>query len=104
MTKSKSTDNKIIKDLFLIKKPDKFYLISEEMITTLSLDEVFYLWNLARKEQAKQFLIDALSSEHVIDNIKVVEGLEKTLQKMEEIFPGLSLRFRILNKTKKQPN
>lgn len=109
MTTKKKNTNKtnnvnIVPSLFLIKKPDKYYLISEDMIKTLSMDEAFYLWNLAKKQQDSQILTDTLTSEHVIDNIKVVDSLMKTIEKLEEIYPGLSLRFRILNQVKNEQN
>jgi len=107
MTKKKNTNknsSNVLPNLFLIKKIDKFYLISEDMIGTLSIDEAFYLWNLARKQRDIQIITDALTSEHVIDNIKVSEGLIRTMGKLEEIYPGLSSRFKVLNQIKNEQN
>lgn len=105
--KKKKIDNSnenTTENLFLIKKLDKFYLISENMIGALSIDEAFYLWNLARIQRDIQIMNDALTSEHVIDNIKVVDGLIKTMAKLEEIFPGLSTRLKVLNKINNEQN
>jgi hypothetical protein len=40
-------------------------------------------------EQRKQLLQDAIVGDHYVNDIKVVDGLESSLRKLEEKFPNL---------------
>ena len=52
---------------------------------------------IASIEQRKQLMIDALSDDHYVDSIKVVDGLESSINKLELLFP--SIREQISNLT-----
>jgi hypothetical protein len=84
---------------FLLKRGDKFYLIPDNMIETLSIDEAFRLGLVAHIEQRRQLLEDISKGEHFIENVSVVSGLETSLSKLEKMFP--SIRKQIVEFDKK---
>lgn len=74
---------------YLLKRGDKFYMVPANIVDTFSIEEAFRLAIVAHAEQRKQLLEDALRGDHYINNIKVVDGLEASLKKLDEIFPAL---------------
>lgn len=89
-TKSKTSKAKKVESKsFLLKRDDRFYMVPSSVIATLSADEAFRLGITAVMEQRKQLLADALEGDHYINNVKVVDGLEASLQKLDELFPSL---------------
>ena len=81
--------------LFLLKKSDQFFLLPEELMDTMIPEEAYRLAMIANIEQRKQLMQDAFSGDHYIDSIKVVDGLEKSLSKLEALYP--SIREQISN-------
>lgn len=80
---------------YLLKRDDKFYNVPGHMIDTLSVEEAFRLGLSAHLEQRRQLLEDAIKGDHYIEDVKVVQGLEDSLKKLEELFP--SIRQQILD-------
>jgi hypothetical protein len=74
---------------YLLKKGDKFYMIPSQVVESLSIDEAFKLGLAAQVELRRQLLQDALGGDHYIEDVKVVDGLEASLKKLGEMFPGV---------------
>lgn len=94
MTKNKKT--KKVKEssaTYLLKKGDKFYMIPSAIIDSLTVDEAFKLGMSAHLEQRRQLLEDAKKGDHYIESIKVVDGLEVSLIRLEELFPQIRKRI-----------
>lgn len=83
----KKKTKKNVPTSFLLKKGDKFYMVPISIVNTLSPEEAFRLGVIARAEQRRQLLEDAVKGDHYINDIKVVEGLETSLRKLEELYP-----------------
>lgn len=83
----KKTKRPKIPSSYLLKKDDKFYLVPASVVSDLTPEEAFRLGLAAQLEQKKQLLEDAIKGDHYINNIKVVDGLEQSLQKLKELFP-----------------
>jgi hypothetical protein len=74
---------------FLLKKDDKLYIFPNEIMNALTIDEAFTLGMSAHIEQRRQLLQDATQGDHYIESIKVVDGLESSLKRLEELFPKI---------------
>lgn len=88
--KSRKTKTKqSVPTSYLLKRGDKFYMVPANVVDTFTIEEAFRLAMVAHIEQRKQLLEDALKGDHYINNVKVVDGLEASLKKLNEIFPAL---------------
>lgn len=72
---------------FILKRGNTFYIVSDIVISTLSADDAFRLGMAAMIEQRRQLIEDAYTGDRYINNIKIVDGLEATLKKLNEMFP-----------------
>ena len=85
---------------FLLKKGDKFYMVPASVVDTLTPEEAFRLGLIAKMEQRKQLLEDALKGDHYINDIKVVEGLEVSLRRLEELHPFIKQQIETASNNK----
>lgn len=58
-------------------------------MTTMAPEEAYRFAMLAQMEQRRQLLLDAYRGDHYVDTIKVVDGLETSLSKLEELYPSM---------------
>jgi hypothetical protein len=91
MTKKTPVKKKVKKNpkLFLLKKSEQFFLLPESLVDAMVPEEAHRLAIVAVMEQRKQLLIDAYRGDHYINDVKVVDGLEISLSKLEELYPSL---------------
>jgi hypothetical protein len=88
-SKTPRTKKPNVPTAYLLKRGDKFYMVPANVVDTLTIEEAFRLALIAHAEQRRQLLEDALKGDHYINNIKVVDGLEASLKKLDEMFPAL---------------
>lgn len=89
---AKSPRKKKLKEpepMFLLKRGNEFYLLPASVLDSLAADEIYRLGIAAYIEQRRQLMQDALEGDHYINDIKVVDGLESSLRKLEEKFPDI---------------
>ena len=88
-SKTPRTKKPAVPTAYLLKRGDKFYMVPADVVDTLTIEEAFRLALIAHAEQRRQLLEDAVKGDHYINNIKVVDGLEVSLRKLDEMFPAL---------------
>jgi hypothetical protein len=83
--------NKKQKDIkFLIKKDDGLYGIPSQVVENFTLKDILLLGTLTYIEQKEQLMDDALdSNDSFIEDDKIVDSLEKSLDKLEKLCPNL---------------
>lgn len=74
---------------FLLIKNAKYYLISEEIISSLTPQEAKALALQIRKDQQYQLLLDAKIGDHQINGDRVVDRLEQTLNRLYSLYSWL---------------
>lgn len=89
MTKSSKKKKTKKPELFLLKRADQYILVSDVVLNNMTPEEAYRFAMLAHAEQQRQLLIDAYRGDHYVDNIKVVDGLEGSLSKLEELYPSM---------------
>lgn len=72
-------------------------MVPIHVVNNLTPEEAFRLSLIARAEQRRQLLEDAIKGDHYINNIKVVEGLETSLRKLEELYPFVKEQINLAN-------
>ena len=75
--------------MFLLKRNNEYYLLPASVLNSLSVEEIYRLGMTVYIEQRRQLMQDAVLGDHYVDDIKVVDGLELSLRKIEEILPNL---------------
>lgn len=85
---------------YLIKVGDKLRVVTEERVNYLTLLEVMMLTMACSAELRKQLVQDCISKEEkLFYGRKVVEGLEKTLSKLNQMEASFKTSTEILMKT-----
>lgn len=95
--KKTSKVRKAVPTSFLLKRDDRFYMIPASVVDSFTPEEAFRFGLIAKLEQRKQLLEDAVKGDHYINNIKVVEGLEISLRKLEELYPFIKQQIDAAN-------
>lgn len=72
-------------------------MVPAQVVNTLTPEEAFRLGLIARAEQRRQLLEDAIKGDHYINNVRVVEGLETSLKKLEELYPFIKQQISLAN-------
>lgn len=66
------------------------------MVEAMPPEEAFQLALSAHVEQRKQLMLDAQLGDHYVHNMKIVDGLELSLSKLETLFPTIRSQVRHL--------
>lgn len=93
----KKTHKKGQKDQYLLKRDNEFFIIQRAALESLPVSEIFKLGVTASHEQRAQLLKDAQKEDSYVFNIKIVDGLEESLRKMEEMFPSIKTHIRMMD-------
>ena len=83
--------------MLLLRKAEHFFLMPEKMIENMPPAEVFQLALAAHKAQRIQLMEDARKGDHFVHNIKIVDGLEKSLTKLEKLYPSIREQIALLD-------
>ncbi len=90
------TEEKIREEAFFISAEGKIAIIAPDVLDQLSREEAIMVAMSAYLAQKSQLLNDTFQGDRYIDDIKVVDGLEASLSRLEENYPN------ILNSVKKK--
>ncbi len=73
----------------LLKQNNELCFVPSSVLDSLSASEIYSLGIAAYVEQRRQLMQDALFGDHYLNGIKIVDGLELSLKKIEEKLPDL---------------
>ena len=74
---------------YILKKDEKFYIMSAVAMESFSFVEAFKLGLTAHIELRNQLLIDTVEGDCYIEDTKIVDGLEASLSKFDRMFPNI---------------
>lgn len=108
MTKSKTTisnkktssprKSKIAKKKhFLIRKGEDWILISQKVLEEFTPEESHQLACVCHAAQRAQLLLDAARGDHYVGDVRIVEGLEESLDYLEKVYPGIRQQGQIVS-------
>lgn len=80
-------------ETFLFKRNHEFVMVPQDVVETLNITDAYHLGLLAHKAQMKCLWEDSFSTDSYVKNVKVVDGLEKSLKKLEEMYPSIRENF-----------
>jgi hypothetical protein len=93
---SKSSKSSVMKkkknnssDKFLLKKGKDFFIVNKFLIDTLPFQEALSMAENTYFELKKQLYLDAVHGDHFIQDMKVVEALQRGLEELYSKHPVL---------------
>lgn len=83
----KKTENSL--DKFLLKKGDSYFIVSKFSIKSLSFQDSCSMAEATYTALKHQLYLDATSGDHFIQDLKIVEALQKGLEELYSVHPVL---------------
>lgn len=83
--------------IFLMKRAERFCLVQEEVIDALLPEEAYRLALLNSWELNSQLMQEAQHGPQLINDKNITDELEKTLAKIEQLYPSIRAQILQLN-------
>lgn len=81
---------------YLLKIGTQLRIVPSKKLTCLSFHEAMAIVLASSEEQKRQLVQDALNGDRYYYGHKVVDSLELTLNKLEEMFPSIRQQIKML--------
>jgi len=86
---SAKSKNKDSSDRFLLKKGDSYFIVSKFSVKSLSFQDSCLMAEDTYSAIKHQLYLDAVSGEHFIQDLKIVEALQRGLEELYLMHPVL---------------